>query len=67
MGYLDDLFGLKVKVALLTGGGGVLAGAIGKGLTETGVKVVLADLDYNRAEELPRKFAVPKGKPMELE
>lgn len=61
MGYLDDLFGLKGKVALLTGGGGVLAGAIGKGLAETGVKVVLADLDVNRAKEAAEKICSAEG------
>jgi NAD(P)-dependent dehydrogenase (short-subunit alcohol dehydrogenase family) len=50
MGYLDELFGLRGKVALLTGGGGVLAGAIGSGLANAGVRVVLADLDADRAK-----------------
>lgn len=59
MAYLDGLFGLKNRVALLTGGGGVLAGAIGSGLARAGVKVVLADLDEERAvqaaEEVSRE------------
>lgn len=42
MGYIDDIFNLKGKTALITGGGGVLAGAIGHGLAMAGVNVVLA-------------------------
>jgi len=51
MAYLDDLFNLQGKTALLTGGGGVLASAIGEGLAMAGVKIVFADLDEKRAEE----------------
>jgi NAD(P)-dependent dehydrogenase (short-subunit alcohol dehydrogenase family) len=61
MGYLDDLFGLDGKVALLTGGGGVLAGAIGKGLANTGVKVILADLDKERAKEAAEEICSDQG------
>ncbi|MFC2098111.1 SDR family oxidoreductase [Bacteroidota bacterium] len=42
MGYIDDIFNLEGKTALITGGGGVLAGAIGMGLARAGVNVVLA-------------------------
>jgi NAD(P)-dependent dehydrogenase (short-subunit alcohol dehydrogenase family) len=51
MGYLDNLFNLEGKVALITGGGGVLAGAIGGGLARAGVKIVFADINKARAEE----------------
>ena len=61
MEYLDNLFGLRGKVALLTGGGGVLAGAIGKGLANAGVKVVLADLDEERAKEAAKNICVVEG------
>ena len=42
MGYIDDIFNLQGKTALITGGGGILAGAIGMGLAKSGVNVVLA-------------------------
>lgn len=61
MGYLDDLFGLKGKVALLTGGAGVLAGAIGKGLADAGVKVVLADLKDDRAKQAAEHICSNQG------
>lgn len=49
MNYIDKLFGLEGKVALITGGGGVLAGAIGKGLAQAGAKIILADINLERA------------------
>jgi gluconate 5-dehydrogenase len=39
------LFDLSERVALVTGGGGALGGAIAQGLAEFGARVVLADLD----------------------
>lgn len=42
MKYLDELFDLKDKIVLITGGGGVLAGAIGEGFINAGSKVILA-------------------------
>ena len=58
---MDDLFGLNGKVALLTGGAGVLAGAIGKGLANVGVKVVLADLYADRAKEAAETICSAEG------
>jgi NAD(P)-dependent dehydrogenase (short-subunit alcohol dehydrogenase family) len=49
MNYIDTLFKLEGKVALITGGGGVLAGAIGRGLAQAGAKIVLADINLERA------------------
>lgn len=39
------LFDIRGKVALLTGGAGVLAGAMAKGFLEAGAKVVLLDIN----------------------
>ena len=50
MNYIDRTFNLEGKVALITGGGGVLAGAIGTGLARAGVKIVLADINLEKAE-----------------
>lgn len=49
MNYIDKLFKLEGKTALITGGGGVLAGAIGCGLAEAGVKIILADINLEKA------------------
>jgi NAD(P)-dependent dehydrogenase (short-subunit alcohol dehydrogenase family) len=49
MDYIDRLFKLEGKTALITGGGGVLAGAIGCGLAQAGVKIILADINLEKA------------------
>lgn len=48
MTYLEQLYNLNGKVAIITGGGGVIAGQMAKGLIQCGVKVVLLD----RSEEV---------------
>lgn len=56
MGYLDSLFNLNGKVAMLTGGGGVLAGAIGSGLAKAGVRIVFADIALDHEEEAAERI-----------
>src|SRR5512147_1986236 len=51
MGYLEELYNLKGKTIVLTGGGGVLAGAIGGGFARAGANIVLADLNVKAAIE----------------
>lgn len=38
---LDDLFGIECQVVVVTGAGGVLAGAIARGLADNGARVVI--------------------------
>lgn len=45
MDYLKKLINLENKVAVLTGGGGILAGEMAKGLLKADVKVVLLDIN----------------------
>jgi NAD(P)-dependent dehydrogenase (short-subunit alcohol dehydrogenase family) len=45
MDYLKKIMNLENKVAVLTGGGGILAGEMAKGLLHTGVKVALLDIN----------------------
>ena len=45
MDYIKTLFNIENKVALLTGGGGVLAGEMAKGFLNAGAKVVLLDIN----------------------
>jgi NAD(P)-dependent dehydrogenase (short-subunit alcohol dehydrogenase family) len=47
MNYLETLFTIENKVTVLTGGGGILAGALAKGFVQAKAKVVL--LDINKA------------------
>lgn len=51
MEYLSSLFNLKGKVAVLTGGGGVLAGEMAKAFLNAGVKVVLLDINEENLKE----------------
>lgn len=39
--YLEQLFGLEDRVIIVTGGGGVLGGAISQGLAKAGARVVI--------------------------
>ncbi|HNW50732.1 MAG TPA: SDR family oxidoreductase [Prolixibacteraceae bacterium] len=49
MSYLDGLFNLDGRVAVITGGGGVLASEIGGGLSQAGVKIVFLDINEEAA------------------
>jgi NAD(P)-dependent dehydrogenase (short-subunit alcohol dehydrogenase family) len=66
MTYLDNLFNLRGRVALLTGGGGVLAGAIGGGLANAGVKIVFGDKNRDKAEEAAELIRKEGGEAMGL-
>lgn len=44
MSYIDDLFSAKDKVALITGGAGVLAKSVEKGLGKAGAKILVTDI-----------------------
>lgn len=54
MGYIEKQFNLEGKTAVLTGGGGVLAFAIGSGLAKAGINVVFCDIALERANEAAR-------------
>lgn len=45
MNYLESLFNVENKVTVLTGGGGILAGAMAKGFLQAKAKVVLLDIN----------------------
>jgi NAD(P)-dependent dehydrogenase (short-subunit alcohol dehydrogenase family) len=58
MNYLDNLFNLKNKIAVLTGGGGILAGEMALGFLKSGSNVVLLDLNedsLNKKREAIKK------------
>ena len=50
--YLDRLFSLSGKVAVVTGGGGVLCGAMSRALGRIGVKVAVLDLILDTAQKV---------------
>jgi NAD(P)-dependent dehydrogenase (short-subunit alcohol dehydrogenase family) len=45
MKYLETLFNVENKITVLTGGGGILAGAMAKGFLRAKAKVVLLDIN----------------------
>ena len=52
MGVLDDLFGVRGKVALVTGGASGLGYAFASVLADAGAHVVVADVDQSGAEKV---------------
>lgn len=44
MSYLDEMFSVKGKVAVFSGGAGILAGGLGMGLGKAGATVVMTDI-----------------------
>jgi NAD(P)-dependent dehydrogenase (short-subunit alcohol dehydrogenase family) len=50
--YLESLFQLSGKVAVVTGGGGVLCGAMSRALGRVGVKVAVLDLILEAAKKV---------------
>ena len=51
MSYIEDLFGLSGKVAVVIGGGGVLGGAMAEGLAKAGAGIAIVDLHCDHAKE----------------
>jgi len=49
---MDQLFNLEGKVAVVTGGGGVLCGALSRALGKVGVKVAVLDIFVDAAEKV---------------
>ena len=49
-GYLDTLFGLEGKTAVVIGGTGVLCGAMAEGLAAAGAEIVLVGRNAEKAE-----------------
>ncbi len=48
---INEMFSLEGKVAAITGAGGILFGAVARGLAEIGVKVAALDLRLNEAQK----------------
>ena len=52
MKFVEQMFGLQGKVAVVIGGGGVLAGAMAKGLAQAGADVAILDLNPDSAQSM---------------
>jgi len=59
--YLRSLFGLSGKVAVITGGGGVLCGAMSRALGRIGVKVAVLDLIPEAAQKVADDIVAAGG------
>ncbi len=62
--YLESLFGLSGKVAVVTGGGGVLCGAMSRALGSVGVKVAVLDLIPQAAQKVADDIVTAGGEAM---
>lgn len=61
MSYLQDLFSLSGKTAVVIGGTGELCGAMAEGLAAAGAKVVLVGRSAEKAESRMKKIAEAGG------
>ncbi|MFB0536091.1 MAG: SDR family oxidoreductase [Anaerolineae bacterium] len=59
--YLESLFQLSGKVAVVTGGGGVLCGAMSRALGRVGVKVAVLDLILKAAQKVADDVVAASG------
>ena len=59
--YLESLFGLSGKVAVVTGGGGVLCGAMSRALGRVGGKVAVLDLFEEAAQKVADDIVAAGG------
>ena len=59
--YLESLFGLSGKVAVVTGGGGVLCGAMSRALGRVGVKAAVLDLFEEAAQRVADDIVAAGG------
>ncbi|HOX39034.1 MAG TPA: SDR family oxidoreductase [Candidatus Brocadiia bacterium] len=64
---LDNLFSVKDKVVFITGGGGVLCGAMAAALGQRGAKVAVADLMPQAAEKVVAAIAQQGGDAMAVQ
>ncbi|MCX8063868.1 MAG: SDR family oxidoreductase [Candidatus Hydrogenedentes bacterium] len=62
MNYQKNLFDLTGKVAVVTGGAGILGTAMVKGLANAGASVAIADMMTDKAEELKKQVENSGGK-----
>ena len=65
--YLEELFGLQDKVAVVTGGGGVLCGAMSRALGRVGVKVAVLDLIPVAAQKVADDVVAAGGEAMAVQ
>jgi NAD(P)-dependent dehydrogenase (short-subunit alcohol dehydrogenase family) len=63
MAYLEEMFGLEGKTTAITGGGGVIAGALAEALLKAGGKVSLWDIDQKNVDAARERLGASTGAP----
>ena len=56
MSYLQEMFGCDTTVVAITGGGGVIAGALAEALLKAGARVSLWDIHQKDADAAQEHF-----------
>ncbi len=64
---VNELFDLKGKVAVVTGGGGALCGAMSRALAVAGVKVAVLDIDLNAVEAVASDIRAAGGQALPIQ
>ncbi len=64
--YLRQLYGIQDKVAVLTGGGGVLCGCLSKAFARAGAKVAVLDLNAQAAQQVAADIVSEGGTALAL-
>ncbi|MBN1846835.1 MAG: SDR family oxidoreductase [Sedimentisphaerales bacterium] len=64
---MDELFGIKDKAIAITGGAGVLCGALAKALARRGARLCVVDYDALRANEVCRQIEKEGGFALPIE
>jgi len=60
--FINQLFGIENQVAVVTGGTGVLGGAMARGLAQAGARVAILGRRRDKAEQVVREIADAGGK-----
>lgn len=66
MSYVNDLFGIAGRVAILTGAGGHLCGEMARALGSAGCKVAVTDIRIEKAETVAAQIVDAGGKAISL-
>jgi NAD(P)-dependent dehydrogenase (short-subunit alcohol dehydrogenase family) len=65
--YLCELFELRAKTAVLTGGGGVLCSVMSKALARVGIKVAILDISLEAAERVATEIKAEGGEALAVQ
>jgi NAD(P)-dependent dehydrogenase (short-subunit alcohol dehydrogenase family) len=62
MSYIDELFGIKEKVVILTGGGGVIASGMAESILKADARVILWDISKEALDAAKQRLGDATGK-----